>query len=365
MFPRSFILLFCLFLFEATGQATDDFDYFEVTTSVEALTTESPNVTEEIKPSCNEGQWQCENGDCISDATLCDGFINCKDASDEYRKTCNGTDSRPLFGLLLHCMSWSENHEVCPQICHDAPEFCYYALIAENEKKDSGLCVLPEYPEHGYYKIVTSKNENSSTSNAFRLKYGCEKPFVFVEKTKHECIDGHWHNNDDNRYCSEACELNSYKNDSFIFSCAKDVDGNDTCLDFVAINTTVTVTKAYEDPEDQEPQRKRVSVELFCPPNTKKIDISTGCVDEVDKRQQAFESPTMTKMTQYEADFNKFKNNDTSSDFQELVEKFKEFEKVVRRELDEMHEMADKCDISLDLLLSHLQRKKAEQGIEN
>ncbi|XP_063368208.1 uncharacterized protein LOC134656580 [Cydia amplana] len=229
---------------------------------------------------------------------------------------------------------------------------------------DQGLCVLPEYPENGSFNIIPYKNENSSNSTNFRLKYDCVEPFVIVEKLIHECLGGNWYNETDNRYCSEACELSSYKNDNFTFTCPKDIDGNDTCKDYVAINTNVTVRKAYEDPEDETTNKKNVTVQLFCPPS-KEINISTGCVDEVDKRQQAFESPTMTKMTQYEAEFNKFKSNDSSNEFEELVNKFNEFEKLVRNELDEMHEMADKCDISLDLLLSHLQRKKVEQGIEN
>lgn len=322
-------------------------------------------MTEERNTSCTDGMWQCENGGCISNTALCDGLIDCRDASDEYWKTCNSSNQRLLFGLLLHCVSESENHKkVCPQICHDAPEFCYYALISDNEKKNLGLCVLPEYPKNGLYKIIPSKNGNSSTSNSFRLKYDCVEPFVIVEKEKHECIDGKWSNDDDKRYCSEACELKSYKNDNFTFTCPKDIDGNETCKDYVAINTTVTVKRAFEDPEDQKTNKKTVSVELFCP-TSQEINISRDCVDEVNKRQQVFESPTMTKLYQYEAEFNKYKSNDTSIEFKELAGNFKEFEIVVRKQLDEMHEMAEQCDMSLDLLLAHLQRKKAEQGNKN
>ncbi|XP_063627460.1 low-density lipoprotein receptor-related protein 1B-like [Cydia splendana] len=346
-----------VFLLEATGQTTNGFE----STTLE-VTTESTNETEEIITPCiGDGDWQCENGDCISNTTLCDGSIDCTDASDEFRKTCNGSESRPLFGLLLHCMSWSENHEkVCPQICHDAPEFCYYALIAENEKGHD-LCVLPEYPEHGSYNIIPTKNE---TSTKFRLKYDCKEPFVIVEKKIHECIGGNWYNNSDNRYCSKACEISSFKNDNYTFSCPKDIDGSDICKNYVAIDTTVTVKKAHEDLEDQTTYMKNVTVELFCPPS-QEINISKDCVDEVDKRQQVFESPTMTKLTQYEADFNKFKSNDTDNpEFKDLVANFNVFEEVVRKELNEMHIMADKCNVSLDLLLSHLQWKK-DKGIVN
>ncbi|XP_063382848.1 uncharacterized protein LOC134669275 [Cydia fagiglandana] len=357
---KCFILLFCLFLFQATGQTTNGFE----STTLEG-TTESTNETEEIITPCiGEGLWQCENGQCISNTTLCDGSIDCRDASDEYRKTCkNGSNPRPLFGLLLHCMSWSENHEkVCPQICHDAPEFCYYALIAENEK-DHGLCVLPEYPEHGSYNIIPFKNENSSTN--FRLQYDCKEPFVIVEKEIHECIGGTWYNNTDNRYCSKACELSSYKNNNYTFTCPMDIHGNNTCKNYMAINTTVSVKKAYDDPEDQTTYVKNVTVELFCHSSSQLINISKDCVDEVDKRQQAFESPTMTKLTQYEADFNKFKSNDTANaEFKDLVDKFNAFNKVVRNELNEMQIMAEKCNMSLDLLLSHLQWKK-DRGIVN
>ena len=44
-----------------------------------------------IEYMCSQGHWKCLNGlQCISEKRLCDGYIDCKDKSDESIQVCKG-----------------------------------------------------------------------------------------------------------------------------------------------------------------------------------------------------------------------------------------------------------------------------------
>ena len=37
---------------------------------------------------CQDGRFQCTNGQCIYDSHVCDGYTDCTDGSDETKETC-------------------------------------------------------------------------------------------------------------------------------------------------------------------------------------------------------------------------------------------------------------------------------------
>lgn len=41
--------------------------------------------------NCRQDQWQCDNLQCISKDSLCDGYKQCSDGSDELKRECEKT----------------------------------------------------------------------------------------------------------------------------------------------------------------------------------------------------------------------------------------------------------------------------------
>ena len=59
--------------------------------------------------SCDEGQWQCNDGGCITEGWLCDGTEDCDDNSDESESTCGG-GQYSLLRIANNKLSSSSNH---------------------------------------------------------------------------------------------------------------------------------------------------------------------------------------------------------------------------------------------------------------
>lgn len=53
------------------------------------MTSKCPSKSpDELRGSCKEGEFQCDNYECIGDDGLCDGKGDCPDHSDEQVKYC-------------------------------------------------------------------------------------------------------------------------------------------------------------------------------------------------------------------------------------------------------------------------------------
>lgn len=44
-----------------------------------------------LHSNCRQDQWQCDNLQCISKDSLCDGYKQCSDGSDELKRECEKT----------------------------------------------------------------------------------------------------------------------------------------------------------------------------------------------------------------------------------------------------------------------------------
>ena len=50
-----------------------------------------------VKTVCPEGEWRCDNGQCLSPLSRCDGRIQCSDKSDEAGCHYNTTPRKSYF----------------------------------------------------------------------------------------------------------------------------------------------------------------------------------------------------------------------------------------------------------------------------
>lgn len=100
-------------------------------------------------PECRNDQWQCDDGDCISDIQRCDGDGDCLDGSDEM--DCTGRNSfylceskkskiwyiisNSLLQLLVSCR-FEMLHFMCNKACFNENEFsCFSIYIASQLSK--------------------------------------------------------------------------------------------------------------------------------------------------------------------------------------------------------------------------------------
>ena len=56
---------------------------------------------------CDDGQWECNDGGCITEGWLCDGTEDCDDNSDESESTCGGGQ---YSTIALHVPMFSHYH---------------------------------------------------------------------------------------------------------------------------------------------------------------------------------------------------------------------------------------------------------------
>lgn len=80
----STIHILCILLYHFLGQIHVIRESYTKGSNDSHVTTLWPN-------SCPLDQWQCDNFQCISRESLCDGYVHCSDGSDESRRECEKT----------------------------------------------------------------------------------------------------------------------------------------------------------------------------------------------------------------------------------------------------------------------------------
>ncbi|XP_061725639.1 modular serine protease-like isoform X2 [Cydia pomonella] len=133
-----------------------------------------------------------------------------------------------LLELILHCSQpWSQElEELCPEACRRWPQYCYYAIAAENGVP--GTCQLPPYPRIGSYSIVDV--ELSVGLADFTLLYSC--PSGYRLNGQHpRCVGGGW-TSDDFPSCKRDSKCRLPSHPSVTYNC---IDSSQSrCSNFVS-----------------------------------------------------------------------------------------------------------------------------------
>jgi hypothetical protein len=105
-------------------------------------------------------QWRCDDGLCILNTFVCDGYKNCADGTDE----TDGCNLYPSTG----CASWKgEKHIKCPgngTIC-TVPEFVDNCRSCHNENHwrcNSGWCIDKDKVGNGVPECLDGSDERAS-----------------------------------------------------------------------------------------------------------------------------------------------------------------------------------------------------------
>lgn len=167
-------------------------------------------------------EFQCDNGQCIDEFSVCDGKSDCVDGSDESMTQCI-TFGCPDYGFRCGYGGCINMIKKCDQIkdCKDGsdedPELCRSNIIEEtsttekpktewsgSESSESrGGCRLPGKPDNGdyevngcskYYRTSKCTKVPGTIVNSYTvLNYSCNEGYVFLKKNVPViCEKGMW-----------------------------------------------------------------------------------------------------------------------------------------------------------------------------
>ncbi|XP_063898963.1 modular serine protease isoform X2 [Helicoverpa armigera] len=112
---------------------------------------------------CRNGEFRCNNGECVEDVSRCNGTTECSDGSDET------------------------------------------SVLCRHRKPRSTTCELPPQPEHGSYTKLEVDNVPSYVDDYVVLNYTCNQPFRLIGKPFVICNNGNW--NHELPTCQALCKL--------------------------------------------------------------------------------------------------------------------------------------------------------------
>jgi len=171
-----------------------------------------PEITTPESGSCTDGQWKCENGQCIRESWLNDNECDCEDGSDEREGVCNpGPEiTTPESGLCMNGEWKCENGQCIPESwlndnecdCDDGSDeregVCNSDQCQNGEWKcNSGECILESWKCDGYRDCSDDSDEEEGCSdsslcsdNEWRCDNGECIRAMWYDDNECDCKDG-------------------------------------------------------------------------------------------------------------------------------------------------------------------------------
>lgn len=210
------------------------FRSFQIDGSDEA-TNKCPTKTEEqLRGTCGEMSFQCDNGECIGMDSLCDGNAECSDFSDEIVKYCAAThcptyafrcgngaciSGKKKCDLRIDCVDGSdENYLLCGRRKDQTPTVSnvrpmpspqqplptplspsitdYSPQSQQNPASTLQSCRADVIPTNGdaFYQYDTNKKVEYGeiVENFISINYKCIENHYLIGNETNICISGRW-----------------------------------------------------------------------------------------------------------------------------------------------------------------------------
>ncbi|XP_013138490.1 PREDICTED: uncharacterized protein LOC106103304 [Papilio polytes] len=179
---------------------------------------------------CNVNQYRCTSGECIDDASKCDGIRDCKDGSDESDDACSDGNrgQHPTTTMRPTTTTTTTTRRPTTTVAPDMNE------VAITEK-----CILPAQPDNGVYHVLWPKVEDEEATFVV-LQYSCYKRFAMLEDPKVFCSEGLW-SGQRLPQCLQTCYLD--KHESINYNCI--IEGTETtrpCKEYEVEGTVIQPT---------------------------------------------------------------------------------------------------------------------------
>lgn len=156
-------------------------------------------------------EYQCESGECIAFAELCNGIVQCEDGSDETEKRCLKNfcpefSFRCNYGACISSSAQCDRKFDCADGSDEAPELCGYEqpiisvsttpLPTQPPAPAIGECVIPEPPENGRIVSLADNTheyrQGQIIEDGIPIEYKCYNKYVLIGNSTNYCFEGLW-----------------------------------------------------------------------------------------------------------------------------------------------------------------------------
>ncbi|XP_077284005.1 modular serine protease-like isoform X2 [Arctopsyche grandis] len=220
-----------------------DFDNFQNTSQIYPVLFRNARQTTK---KCGNNQFQCKTNECIENDLVCDGHGDCSNNADENVQQCSHricqsylfrcaygacVDGDALCNNVIDCVDGSDEvFDVCVGI--NPNYIAIVNVINPTTPPNESVCILPNYPERGRYKVNNKTVTPGTPVNDFTLlNYECEKNY-FPTLNFTFCQSGVWN---EQAQCIKACKTLS--SSTVNFQCS--YQGNNVSCNDVMLSGTV------------------------------------------------------------------------------------------------------------------------------